>query len=124
LNGSRISAGLPPSMPVWMSHGDSVRRLPDGFATLATTASCPVAAAGDEARGFYGVQFHPEVTHTPNGNKLLANFVHQVCGCGDDWTMGSFVELAIAQVREQVGDGREGEGENECGGKSLRAHCG
>jgi len=106
LNGSRLSAGLPTSMPVWMSHGDAVRQLPAGFTALATTASCPVAAAGDDVRGFYGVQFHPEVTHTPHGNQLLANFVHTVCGCGDGWTMGSFVERAIDQVRAQVGPGR------------------
>ncbi|NUP98381.1 MAG: glutamine-hydrolyzing GMP synthase [Armatimonadetes bacterium] len=105
-NGSPLSTDLPESMPVWMSHGDAVRRLPSGFRVLAATGSCPVAAAGDDQRGLYGVQFHPEVSHTPQGSQLLANFVHRVCGCGDDWTLGSFAERAIRQVREDVGSGR------------------
>lgn len=105
-NGSPLSAGLPERMPVWMSHGDTVRTLPDGFAVLASTDTCPVAAAGDPRRRMYGVQFHPEVTHTPDGPRLLANFVHDVCGCGNDWTLGSFIDGAVGRIREQVGDGR------------------
>jgi GMP synthase (glutamine-hydrolysing) len=91
-------------MPVWMSHGDAAQKLPDGFRALARTQSCGAAAVGDILRRLYGVQFHPEVTHTPNGSALLGNFVHGVCGCGRDWNMGSFVEAAVAGVREQVGD--------------------
>ncbi|MCC7491261.1 MAG: glutamine-hydrolyzing GMP synthase [Fimbriimonadaceae bacterium] len=103
---SPLSGDLPPTMDCWMSHGDAVQRLPAGFAVLATTASCGVAAAGDVARRLYGVQFHPEVTHTPQGSQLLANFVHQVCGCDASWTMGNFVERAVAGIRAQVGTGR------------------
>ncbi|MBI5831986.1 MAG: glutamine-hydrolyzing GMP synthase [Armatimonadetes bacterium] len=103
---SPLSAGLPSSMSCWMSHGDAAKRLPDGFLRLATTDNCAEAAIGDPARRFYAVQFHPEVTHTPQGSALLANFVHGVCGCGNDWNMGSFVTHAIDNIREQVGAGR------------------
>ncbi|MBI2300549.1 MAG: glutamine-hydrolyzing GMP synthase [Armatimonadetes bacterium] len=106
LDGSPLSAGLPAEMPVWMSHGDSVMQLPDGFRTLAVTETCPAAAVGHVERRLYGVQFHPEVTHTPSGPQLLGNFVHKVCGCGSDWSMGSFIDLATQRIREQVGGGR------------------
>lgn len=105
-DGSPLCGGLPERMPVWMSHGDAVRELPPGFEVLATTDTCPVAAAGDPARRLYGVQFHPEVTHTPNGPELLSNFVHDICGCGRQWDMGSFIERATVRIREQVGGGR------------------
>jgi len=91
---------------VWMSHGDRINRLPDGFRTIATTDSSPFAVIADEARQFYAVQFHPEVVHTPDGARLLANFTHRVCGAKGDWTMAAFREEAIARVRQQVGSGR------------------
>ncbi len=92
--------------PVWMSHGDRVMSLPDGFRVVASTPSAPFAAIADDARKFYGVQFHPEVVHTPRGAELLRNFTHRVAGCTGDWTMEAFKESAMAQVRAQVGDGR------------------
>ena len=92
---------------VWMSHGDRVTKLPDGFHAVATSEGAPFAVIADEARRFYGVQFHPEVMHTPDGAKLLANFVHGVAGCGGDWTMAAFRETEIRRIREQVGKGRE-----------------
>ncbi len=91
---------------VWMSHGDRVTRLPDGFEAIGTSDGAPVAIIADEARKFYAVQFHPEVVHTPDGGKLLANFVLKIAGCAGDWTMAAFREQAIRQVREQVGDSR------------------
>ena len=91
---------------VWMSHGDKVAALPEGFAPVATSDGAPYAITADEARRFYGVQFHPEVVHTPDGAKLIANFVHKVCGLSDDWTMASFRETKIAEIRAQVGSGR------------------
>ena len=92
--------------PVWMSHGDAVTELPPGFSRIATSASAPMAAIADEARGFYGVQFHLEVAHTPDGAKLLSNFVHKVAGLKSDWTMRAFRQEAIAAIRAQVGGGR------------------
>jgi GMP synthase (glutamine-hydrolysing) len=105
-DGSPLSDGLPAAMTVWMSHGDAAQALPAGFRVLATTGKCPAAAVGDPARRLYGVQFHPEVTHTPQGSRLLANFVHEVCGCGHDWDLGSFVARAVDGLREQIGGGR------------------
>jgi len=91
---------------VWMSHGDKVVALPEGFKVVATSAGAPYAAIADTARGFYGVQFHPEVVHTRDGAKLLANFVHKIAGCNGDWTMDAFRKSAIEKVRAQVGSGR------------------
>jgi GMP synthase (glutamine-hydrolysing) len=88
---------------VWMSHGDKVTDLPPGFKLLASTPSCPIAGMADEARRFYALQFHPEVTHTHQGAAILHRFVRQICGCGGDWLMGNFVEEAVARIREQVG---------------------
>ncbi len=88
---------------VWMSHGDRIDRLPPGFTPVARTANSPVAAMADARRGFYGLQFHPEVAHTPGGTRLLANFVHRVCGCSESWDMHSFVDYAVAAIRRQVG---------------------
>ena len=105
-DGSPLNTGLPADMDVWMSHGDAARELPAGFEVLATTDSCPAAAVGDTRRRLYGVQFHPEVTHTPQGSQLLANFVHAICGCGRDWDLGSFVTRAVDQIRATVGAGR------------------
>ncbi|MBO6957323.1 MAG: glutamine-hydrolyzing GMP synthase, partial [Rhizobiales bacterium] len=91
---------------VWMSHGDRVIDLPDGFDVLATSPGAPFAAYSDEERQFYGVMFHPEVVHTPDGAKLLANFVHKITGVEGDWSMGAFRDEAIRRIREQVGDKR------------------
>jgi GMP synthase (glutamine-hydrolysing) len=98
--------GLPKETTVWMSHGDQVHDLPEQFIPLATTPTCPYAAARHRTRPFYGVQFHPEVTHTPRGEQLFHNFIYEICGCKGDWTMGNFAEQSIWQVREQVGKGK------------------
>ncbi|SJZ61209.1 GMP synthase (glutamine-hydrolysing) [Enhydrobacter aerosaccus] len=91
---------------VWMSHGDRVTRLPAGFSVIAVSENAPFAAIADEARHYYGVQFHPEVMHTPDGAKLLRNFALKIAGCSGDWTMAAFRERAIAAVRAQVGSGK------------------
>ena len=91
-------------LKVWMSHGDKVTRLPDGFKLLASTPSCPIAGMADEARGYYGVQFHPEVTHTIQGKALLNRFVLDIAGARPDWVMGNYIEEAVARIREQVGN--------------------
>ena len=91
-------------LDVWMSHGDKVTELPPGFKVIGSNPSCPVAAMADEERGFYGVQFHPEVTHTIKGKEIIGRFVHDICGCGHDWNMPDYVEEAVAAIREQVGD--------------------
>ena len=90
-------------LEVWMSHGDKVTELPAGFKVIGSSESCPVAAMADEERGFYAVQFHPEVTHTLKGKEMIARFVHDICGCGRDWNMPDYVNEAIARVRAQVG---------------------
>ena len=91
---------------VWMSHGDKVTRFADGFRIVATSDGAPFAVIADEARQYYGTQFHPEVVHTPDGAKLIANFVRHVCGCAGDWTMAEFRKTKIAEIRAQVGKGR------------------
>ena len=90
-------------LEVWMSHGDKVSELPAGFKVIGSSESCPVAAMADEERGFYAVQFHPEVTHTLKGKEMIARFVHDICACGHDWNMPDYVNEAIARVRAQVG---------------------
>jgi GMP synthase (glutamine-hydrolysing) len=90
-------------LKVWMSHGDSVMELPPGFKTMASTPSCPIAGMADEARKFYAVQFHPEVTHTVQGRAILESFVHGICACGTDWVMGDYIAEAVAAIRAQVG---------------------
>ena len=89
---------------VWMSHGDKVSVIPEGFSVTASTPSCPFAAVSDEARRFYGVQFHPEVTHTAKGAELLSNFVHGICGCRNLWNSENIIDLRVEQLREQIGD--------------------
>ena len=90
-------------LKVWMSHGDKVTELPSGFKLMASTESCPIAGFADETRHFYGVQFHPEVTHTLQGRALLNRFVLDICKASPDWVMGNYVEEAVARIREQVG---------------------
>lgn len=91
---------------VWMSHGDRVNNLPDGFSIIGTSENAPYAAIADEARKIYGVQFHPEVVHTPDGAKMLQNFTHKIAGCKGDWSMAAFRDKAIADIRAQVGEAR------------------
>ena len=91
---------------VWMSHGDRVNKIPDGFRAVAVSDGAPFAAIADDKRRFYGVQFHPEVVHTPHGARLLENFTRKVAGCSGDWTMAAFRETEIDKVRQQVGSGR------------------
>ena len=91
---------------VWMSHGDRVNNLPEGFSIIGTSENAPYAAIADEARKIYGVQFHPEVVHTPDGAKMLQNFTHKIAGCKGDWSMAAFRDKAIADIRAQVGEGR------------------
>jgi GMP synthase (glutamine-hydrolysing) len=101
-----VLAGLPARTPVWMSHGDLVLEPPPGLVTLARTASTPVAAMGDPRRRIYGVQFHPEVAHTPLGERVLRNFLFGVAGLAPTWTMGSYADRAVAEIRSTVGEGR------------------
>jgi len=89
---------------VWMSHGDRIEKLPDGFAVSGESANCPAAAVAAPARKFWGVQFHPEVAHTPRGGEVLANFLFRICGCEPTWTMASFVDEAVAAVKKAVGE--------------------
>src|SRR3954454_22099467 len=91
---------------VWMSHGDKVDSLPPGFRAVASSEGAPYAAVADDSRRFYGVVFHPEVVHTPQGGKLLGNFVRLVCGVAGDWSMAAFRVEAIARIRDRVGSGR------------------
>ena len=100
---SPLFAGLPPALTVWMSHGDRVERLPDGFLSVANSSNSPLAAIADEARRLYGLQFHPEVVHTEHGRDILANFVKGICGCRGDWTAGNFIQESVERIRAQVG---------------------
>jgi GMP synthase (glutamine-hydrolysing) len=103
-NGSELLDGLGNQLDVWNSHGDEVTALPKGFRVAGTTEGCDFAAVEDTQRKLYGLQFHPEVAHTPRGRELLQNFVYHICHCSMDWTMGSFIEEACARVRKQVAD--------------------
>jgi len=98
--------GKAPRLKVWMSHGDRVEAVPPGFTITAVSANSPMAAMEDTTRRYYGLQFHPEVTHTLQGQLILNRFVHEICGCAGDWTPGNIVADAIAQVRAQVGSGK------------------
>ncbi len=104
-NGEPLFQGLPPSMPVWMSHGDQIAEAPPGFSALAYTDNSPIAVVGNKA-GMLGIQFHPEVAHTPQGKTFLENFLYRVCGCQGLWTPGNFVGEAVQIIRDQVGSGK------------------
>ncbi len=104
--GCALFHGLPAESITWMSHGDYLARLPEGFRLAAHSAACPNAAVCDEARGFYGVQFHPEVEHTEYGREILRRFLREICGAAGDWTMEDFRRRTVAQLRAQVGEGR------------------
>ena len=103
--GAGLLAGMPDSAPVWMSHGDRVEQLPHGVVSLARTSNTDCAAITDGKRWF-GLQFHPEVQHTPDGMTILGNFVHDICGCAESWTPGNFVADTVERVRDRVGDDR------------------
>lgn len=96
---------LPDELSVWSSHGDQVERISDDFIPLAQTPTCPFAAVKHKHSEFYGVQFHPEVSHTPRGTEILGNFLREVCGCNGDWRMGAFISENIDSIRKQVGNG-------------------
>jgi GMP synthase (glutamine-hydrolysing) len=100
-----LFAGLPSSLPVWMSHGDQVIELPPGFRTLAYTENSPCAVIGNDS-GIYGLQFHPEVVHTAHGKTIFQNFVFQICGCQGNWTPANFITESVDKIKEQVGGGR------------------
>ena len=100
----KLFAGLPAESITWMSHGDYLAQVPEGFQLVAHTDACPTAAIADESRGFYGVQFHPEVNHTAHGQEMLRNFLYAVCQCDHTWTMRNYMKTAITDVREKVGD--------------------
>ena len=98
--------GLPEKGITWMSHGDYMEKVPDGFKLTAHSDACPNVAICDEKRGFYGVQYHPEVNHTEHGTDMIRNFLYEVCGAVGDWTMGDYKNIAIQQIREKVGTGK------------------
>jgi len=102
---SPLFANLPASTPVWMSHGDKTEEMPPGFTALAYTENSPIAVMGN-GEGIFGLQFHPEVAHTPEGKTILKNFVYRVCGCKGNWTMGNFINDSIARIKEQVDEGK------------------
>ena len=102
----KIFKDLPAQGISWMSHGDYMAKVPQGFDLVAHSDACPNVAIADEARGFYGVQYHPEVNHTENGVAMIRNFLYEVCGASGDWTMGDYKNTAIREIQEKVGDGR------------------
>lgn len=102
---SPLFADIEDSSPVWMSHGDRIDEMPPGFSILAYTENSPVAVMGN-GQGIYGIQFHPEVAHTPQGKTILKNFALRICGCQGNWTMGSFINESLSRIKEQVGDGK------------------
>ena len=102
----KLFKGLPREGVTWMSHGDYMEKVPEGFSLAAHSDACPTVAICDEKRGFYGVQFHPEVNHTQHGSDMIHNFLYEVCGAKGDWTMGDYKDTAIREIREKVGDGK------------------
>ena len=104
--GCKLFRGLPETGVTWMSHGDYMEKVPEGFALAARSAACPNVAIADEARGFYGVQFHPEVNHTRHGTDMIRRFLYGVCGAAGDWTMGDYKRTAVQALRDKIGKGR------------------
>lgn len=104
-NENKLFKSMDKDITVWMSHGDQVIELPPDFESLACTRNCPYAAVKYRKRAFYGVQFHPEVTHTPQGSQIIRNFLYEICGCTGDWKMHSYVENSLTDIRRQVGEG-------------------
>lgn len=102
---SALFRSLPDSLQVWMSHGDRIERLPPDFNSIAESENAPIAAMADDA-GHYGIQFHPEVVHTPQGDQLIRNFLFEIAGCRGDWTASSFVDKSVEAIRERVGNGK------------------
>ncbi len=102
---SPLFAGLDSSPAVWMSHGDKIEEMPPGFKALAYTENSPVAVMGN-GEGIFGLQFHPEVAHTPQGKTILQNFAYRICGCQGNWTIGNFINESISRIKEQVGNGK------------------
>ncbi len=102
---SPLFVGLDDSSPVWMSHGDRIEEMPPGFSALAYTENSPIAVMGNGA-GIFGLQFHPEVAHTPQGKTILENFAYRICGCQGNWTIGNFINESISKIKEQVGKGK------------------
>ena len=100
----RLFKDIPEESITWMSHGDYMAKVPDGFSLVAHSDRCPNVAIADESRGFYGVQFHPEVNHTPEGKNMLRNFLYNVCGCKGDWLMSDFAKKSVEALREKIGD--------------------
>ena len=105
VDSSSLFRDLPSTLDVWMSHGDQVERMPEGFSELAKTDTCPVAAMGNSARRIYGLQFHPEVVHTPQGSTILSRFLFDICKCRPDWEMAQFIKESVAAIQTKVGDG-------------------
>ncbi len=105
-NKSNLLKSLSKDITVWMSHGDQVVELPSEFESLAFTKNCPYAAIRHKNTPFFGVQFHPEVTHTPQGNQIIRNFLYEICGCSGDWKMHSYIEKSLVDIRKQISDGR------------------
>ena len=102
--GGKLLEGIKSPIQVWNSHGDKIERLPKGFKAVGTTENSAYALVADESHRFYGMQFHPEVVHTPRGMEIIKNFLYKICGCTGDWKMSDYVERAIADIREKVGD--------------------
>src|SRR5580765_4564899 len=101
-----LFANLPETLQVWNSHGDKLTKLPRGFKPAAATENSRFAAIEDQSRKLFGLQFHPEVAHTPRGREIISNFVHNICGCGKNWTMRNYIEQAVEEIRAQVGKER------------------
>ena len=104
VTGNELFAGLPEQFIVWMSHGDRVSKIPEGFQVSATSGNCPYAAIRNEAKKFYAIQFHPEVVHTQYGNQIIGNFLFKICGCKADWKLSSWIEETVEKLKEQVGN--------------------
>ena len=104
--GCAIFSGLSQTLVTWMSHGDYVEQLPEGFKTVASSRNCPVAAIADDKRHFYGVQFHPEVMHTQRGTEIIHNFLYKVCGLSGDWSMGDYARSSVEALRQKIGGGK------------------